>query len=226
MTEDRTGFSEREEIEMLLPWYVSGTLDATDSDRVERYLARHPEIRRQLDLIRDERQEAILANEALPVSRAGALDRLMASLPVRRPGLAERLTRLQAFQALADFFAAPTPRAVRYAAVAAAALVLVQAAALSVLLIRGDGTGYVTASGQDSGEGLAFFVSFKDDASASAISRFLTEVDGRIVDGPKPGAVFKVRVRTADRSSAAADALQQRLAERRDLVRLVMPAKD
>lgn len=31
--------SERDEIEALLPWYVSGKLDATSRARVERYIA-------------------------------------------------------------------------------------------------------------------------------------------------------------------------------------------
>ena len=71
MTETERAFSEREQIEMLLPWYVGGSLDATDRDRVERYLAHHPDLRRQLDLIRQERRETIQANEALPTSSAG-----------------------------------------------------------------------------------------------------------------------------------------------------------
>ena len=44
MTDTIEKFSEREEIEMLLPWYESGTLDPADFKRVERYLAAHPEI--------------------------------------------------------------------------------------------------------------------------------------------------------------------------------------
>ena len=43
---------EREEIEMLLPWYVTGRLDRADRARVEGYLARHPDVAAQLDLVR------------------------------------------------------------------------------------------------------------------------------------------------------------------------------
>src|ERR1700741_1281260 len=75
---------EREEIEMLLPWYVTGRLDARDRAKVESYLASHPDVAAQLDLVRDEREQAILGNEARGAPSGGALDRLMASLPAAR----------------------------------------------------------------------------------------------------------------------------------------------
>ena len=53
---------------MLLPWYVTGRLDRADAARVESYLARHPQIAAQLDLIRAEREETVMANEALGVA--------------------------------------------------------------------------------------------------------------------------------------------------------------
>jgi hypothetical protein len=226
MTEDDTALSEREEIEMLLPWYVGGSLDATDRDRVERYLADHPEVRRQLDRIREERHQTILANEALPAPSAAALERLMASLPVRRSGLLGRLFASDGYHALAQLFAASTPRAVRYAAYAVACLLLVQGLAITALLVEGRGGGYQTAAGRDDEAGLFFFIAFTDTTSTAELTRLLQDFDARIVDGPKPGGVYQVKLRTSDRSPAAADALQRRLAARRDVVRLVLPAKE
>src|SRR5262245_62093995 len=78
--------SEREEIEMLLPWYVTGKLDPSDHAKVEAYLAAHPDVARQLDLVRAERHETVAANEALGWPSAGATERLMAGLPAARPG--------------------------------------------------------------------------------------------------------------------------------------------
>ena len=226
MSEDDTALSEREEIELLLPWYVSGTLDATDRDRVERYLADHPEVRRQLDLIREERHQTILANEALPTPSAAALERLIASLPARRSGLLGRLFASQGYQALAELFAPPTPRAVRFAAYAVACLLLLQSLAITALLVEGNVGSYQTAAGKNDEEGLSFFVAFTDTTSTAELTRLLQDFEARIVDGPKPGGVYQVKVRTSDRSPAAADALQRRLAARRDVVRLVLPAKE
>jgi anti-sigma factor RsiW len=227
MSDDTTAAAEREEIEMLLPWYVSGRLDAADRARVEGYLARDAGLRHQLDLVRAERQEVIAANEALRTPSAGALDRLMASLPPRRPSLAERLGLSALNQTVADFFAAPSVRGVRFAAVAAALLLLAQAAVITTLLVRGDGGGtYQTASGQNDDKGVSALVVFAEDARLPAISRVLADLDASIVDGPKPGGVYKVRIRTADRSDAAREALLRKLAERRDVVRSVLPAGD
>jgi anti-sigma factor RsiW len=227
MSNDTTAASEREEIEMLLPWYVTGRLDADDRARVESHLARDAGLRHQLDLIRAERQEAIAANETLRTPSAGALDRLMAALPPRRPTLADRLGLTALYHAAADFFAAPTVRGVRFAAVAAALLLLAQGAIITTLLVRGDGGGtYHTASGQSDDKGVSALVVFTEDARLPAISRVLTDLDATIVDGPKPGGVYKIRIRTADRSDAARDALLRRLAERRDVVRSVLPAGD
>jgi len=227
MSDDMTAAAEREEIEMLLPWYVSGRLDAGDRARVESYLARDAGLHHQLDLIRAERQETIGANEALPTASAGALDRMMASLPQRRPNLAQRFASSTIYQTVADFFAAPTVRGVRFAAVAAALLLLVQGAVITTLLVRGEGGGtYQTASGQSDDKGVSALVVFTEDARLPAISRLLADLDATIVDGPKPGGVYKVRIRTSDRSDAARAALLRRLAEQRDVVRSVLPAGD
>jgi anti-sigma factor RsiW len=229
MSEQTTEEMEREDIEMLLPWYATGRLDRADAARVESYLARHPQMSAQLDLIRAEREETVLANDALSGPSADALDRLIASLPPAKLSLAQRITSSVWFQGMSDFFTAPTARGVQWAALAAAALVVVQAAAITSLVV-GRGDTYQTASGQntgnDSGNSISALVVFADDAKAPAIARLLAEFNASIVDGPKPGGVFKIRLRTADRSQVGQDALLRRLAERQDVVRTVLLTKD
>ena len=226
MSEDESALSEREAIEMLLPWYVGGGLDASDRGRVERYLAQHPEVRRQLELVGEERQETITANEALPTPSAAAFDRLLTALPARRASWAPRLLAGLPYRAITDFFTAPTPRAVRFAAAAAACLLLVQTVALTALIMRGGGVGYETAAGRDRRAHLSFYIGFSDQASAAVIAQLLGEFDARIVDGPKPGAIYQIDVPSSEPSPSAQEALQRRLAERRDVVRFVLPAKE
>ena len=216
---------EREEVEMLLPWYVTGRLDAADLAKMEAYLAAHPEVARQLDLARTERDETVAANEALGLPSAGATARLMASLPAARPGWAAMRALRGGLQQVGDLLAAPTANAVRWAALAAAVLIAVQGIAIVSLLNERAGT-YQTASGGQSGDGIALLVTFADDAKATAISQLLTDLDGSIVDGPKAGGVYKIRLRTEDRSTAGREALMRRLAGRRDIVRAVLPSRD
>jgi anti-sigma factor RsiW len=216
--------TEREEIEMLLPWYVTGKLDPADLARVEAYLAAHPEVADQVELVRAERDETVAANEALPFPSAALAERVMAQLPSGRRR-SPRGALWDGLQQIAGLFAAPTAGAVRWAAVAAAVLIAVQAVAIGTLVSQRAGT-YQAASGGQGGDGIALLVVFADDAKAMAVTQLLTEIDGSIVDGPKAGGVYKVRLRTEDRSPAAREALVRKLIERRDVVRAVLPSKD
>jgi hypothetical protein len=115
---------------------------------------------------------------------------------------------------------------VRWTAVAAVLVIAVQTAAIATLVSQRSGGAYQTASGTAGGTGIALLVTFADDARATAISQLLTEMDAVIVDGPKAGGVYKIRLRTEDRSQPAREALVRKLAERRDVVRAVLPSRD
>jgi anti-sigma factor RsiW len=217
--------SEREEIEMLLPWYVTGKLDQADHAKVEAYLAAHPDVARQLDLVRAERHETVAANEALGWPSAQATERLMAELPADRPRWSALAALRGGLWQIGDLFTAPTAGAVRWAALTAALLIAVQAVAIATLLSQRPGI-YEAASGPQAGDGIAVLVTFTDDAKATAISQLLTDFDASIVDGPKAGGIYKIRLRTDDRSQPAREALVRKLVERRDVVRAVLPSKD
>jgi hypothetical protein len=217
--------SEREEIEMLLPWYVTGKLDPSDRAKVEAYLAAHPDVARQLDLVRAERRETAAANEALGWPSTGAAERLMAALPAARPGWSALRALRGSLQQMGDLFTAPTASAVRWAAFAAAVLIAVQTVAIATLVSQRPGT-YEAASGPQAGDGIALLVAFTDDAKATAISQLLTDFDASIVDGPKAGGLYKIRLRTDDRSQPAREALVRKLVERRDVIRAVLPSRD
>ncbi len=106
-----------------------------------------------------------------------------------------------------------------------AALVAVQTIAIATLLLGDRGGSYQVASGQQAGgEGVSALVAFTDEATAPAISRLLTEFRAKIVDGPKSGGVYTIRLRLEDRSQA--EAQLRRLDERRDIVRAVLPSRD
>jgi len=222
MTEQAAADVEREEIEKLLPWYVTGTLDCAERSRVESYLARSADACAQLGLIQAERVQTVLANEALSLPSAGSLDRLLASLPTARPSLSRRVTGGSLFERVAT---APTARGVRWAALTTAGVVVVLAAAITCMLFRHSGS-YQTAIGQSRSDGVSALIAFVDEARAPAIAQLLVEFDASIVDGPKPGGVYKIRLRSVGQSQSEKDALLRRLGERRDTVRVVLPSRD
>jgi hypothetical protein len=221
MTEQTTEEMERQEIEMLLPWYATGRLGNADVARVESYLDRHPEVVPQLGLVRDEQEQSVIANEALGSPSAGAIDRLMAALPAARSDGSPWRAGAQLIGRIREFFVMPTASGVRWAAAGVAALIAVQTATIATLLVSDrDGT-YQQASGRQAGDtGISALVAFTDEATAPAISKLLAEFDANIVDGPKSGGLYKIRLRIEDRSQA--EAQLRRLEERRDIVRAVL----
>jgi hypothetical protein len=209
--------SEREEIEKLLPWYVTGKLGLSDVRKVESYLAQHPGALPQLQWIGAERQETTRANEAMGWPRSGMSDRLMASLPPNAtpspdPGRFAKFGQLFRMHSLGT----------QWAALAMALLILAQAACITVLLTRAPT--YRLAAGAH-GDGPAALIAFTDDAKASDIARLLADVAATVVDGPKPGGVYKIKLRNLDKSQPN-DTLLSKLSERRDIVRFVLPSRD
>jgi anti-sigma factor RsiW len=215
------GDVEREEIEKLLPWYVTGRLDGADRSKVESYLSRHSAVAAQLDLIRDERDETVNVNEAAGYPPPDMFQRLTASLPE---------ARFRSNDFLAPFltiFTAPTTRSVRWAALFAGMIAIAQAGVIAGLLLRNGEHTYQEAAGSVQADGsFSALVVFSDEATATSIMRLLGEINANIVDGPKPGGVYKIRLPTSDRSPGAKDAVLRAMAERRDVIRVVLPGGD
>jgi len=221
--------AEREEIEMLLPWYVTGRLEASERQRVEQYLSLHPEMRRQLDLVEQERTETIAANEAIVPPRSLHADALQARISAASSsavsGLASSL-----LAAISGFFSTPTAAGVRWATAAAALVVAVQMGvigSLSTQLARQPGGAtFTTASGGAASQqdGTYALVRFADSATAAVISVELLQRDMSIVEGPKPGGLYLVRIGPANLSTAERDAKIADLRHNKPLVVLVTPA--
>lgn len=218
----------REEIEMLLPWYVNGTLDPTDRGKVEAYLASDPEMKAQLATLREDMHEAIDANEAIAGPSGAALGRLMdqiaAEAPARRPLLK---TNSSLFRKLDDFLRSLSPGRLSFAAMAAAAVILVQASVVGTMLLQSTPEGHVyeTASGDQIQGGTFVLVKFAPDASLEEISAFLTSTNAEIVGGPKPGGLYRVRVSPKTLDAASRLTLMSALQAKTRLISLVLPSQ-
>ena len=84
----RTGISmikedaERWQLELLLPWYVAGTLSRSKSDCVEKALTGDVELARRYALVLEELAETINLNEALGEPSASVAETLFAAIDV------------------------------------------------------------------------------------------------------------------------------------------------
>jgi hypothetical protein len=113
-----------------------------------------------------------------------------------------------------------------YAGIAAALLVLAQAGLIGALL---EGTGektYTQASVRGaSNEGSLATIAFSPDAKAAEISSLLEAAHVTVVDGPKPGGLYVLRLGPKEMPKADRDAVIARLSAQKSLVRFVAPSQ-
>ena len=195
MTNEKHDQRTPDDLEALLPWHAVGRLGGDDARRVDEALARDPELARRYALVAEERDETIALNEALGAPSARTHDRLFERIEAASP--ARSATQAAAGGGWLDaIIAALSPRGLAFATAALAIVALVQAGALTTLLVSdGAGERYGTASGPQAGDNGAFvLVAFAPQATAAQIEAFLDRARAVIVDGPRPGGLFRLRV--------------------------------
>jgi anti-sigma factor RsiW len=187
-------FNERDALEDLLPWYAAGTLNAADSLRVESALTSDPDFAHRLDIAREEMGEAVLANQMAGAPSSKALAKLIASLekePLCKPSFATNIFDFGG--RLANWF---QPKTLAWATIAGAFVIMVQAGVMSNLIGK-SGQVYETASKSQPSTvqaGTILLVGFAPEATAAQITSVLGELKGSIVEGPKPGGMYRVKV--------------------------------
>ncbi len=194
--------NERQELETLLPWHAAGTLDPVDAARVEAALASDQELARHFAIVREEMAETIHLNEALGSPSPRALDKLLAAIdadPARR-------SRATFGAGIARLFAALSPRAVAWSAAVAALVIVLQAGVIATMLSAPREATFGTASAPAPAAragGAHVLVRFAPDASIADITRFLETNKASVVDGPKPGGLYRLRVSAGGKDELA-----------------------
>jgi hypothetical protein len=190
---------EPSEIEMLLPWYAAGTLNARDARRVEEALAVDPELAKQYAVIREEYAETIDLNESLGAPSARAMQKLFAAIdaePARQPSVSLNLAAR-----VSGFFASLSPRTLAWSASLGALALLLQAGVIGAVLMKNQTATYQTASlsmnepiTRDLGAGTPprALVRFTPDARVADITALLDNYQASIIDGAK-GGLFRVQ---------------------------------
>ena len=217
--DETTTLTEREKIEALLAWYVTGRLDRADHARVDAYLERHPEMRSQLTMIEIDRRTVIEANERIAVPRTLTADAMTRRLPRRASGLVARLVA-----PVRTLFTAPTAAGVQWATAAVALAFVVQGVVIGTLSGPRPGSGYETASGgsEQTSQSATVLVRFVAGAGFDAVGEALAKRDMRIIDGPKPGQLFVVAIGPKDLKAEERDKRVQDLRGLSGLVALVL----
>ncbi|MER8591888.1 anti-sigma factor [Mesorhizobium sp. M1182] len=181
--------SRRDEMEMLLPFYLNGSLEGTELEAIEEWLASDPAAMAALGEAEAEFSGTAAANEAIRPP-ADALSRFAKALdaeagPSRAPAASSWLA-----QAWSRFMAVPAG-----VAWAAAAVLLALVVAQSFVQTGNRDGDFEIAGSEDDLAKMPFaLVKFKPDAKLSDIIAFLDQNQLKIAGGPTADGVFRVGV--------------------------------
>jgi anti-sigma factor RsiW len=219
-TQDR----DPDDIEALLPWHAAGTLGRDEAARVEAALARDEELARRYALVREELAETVRLNEALGPPSPRPLQRLMSAIDAE--GATGARVPLALARRLEGLLVRLSPRALAWSAVAATLVMLVQAGFLAALFLGPRGQTYRTASiERASAPGAYALVGFAPQASAADVTKFLETYQATIVDGPRAGGIYRVRVGQAGLSRDELGKLVERMQRESAVVRFAAPTE-
>ena len=156
-------------------------------------MKRSPQLRKQLDLIREELSETVAANEALATPHADATRKFMVMIEQEASPQLAASSRFEEFLGWLGRQLAGPPR---WAVAAALIAIVVQSALLGALVIERPEGGYQTASGSSGSlpDGTLVLARFADGATLAELGAQLAALDIAIVDGPKGGGLFTLRV--------------------------------
>jgi hypothetical protein len=219
--------NDEEDVEALLPWYEKGTLPDEDAHTVEDYLKAHPaDGNRFIELIREEVTETIEANEQAGMPSSAALNRLMESIAAE-PKRAGAVVRDRAGGFFTRLFGQGAAPWLPVATAAACLVILVQAGTIGLLLTNPDvieepGPGRVTRSikpelAGNNNQGTVL-IRFNPNATAKDITALLNTLEATIIEGPKLGGVYRVRISNKPLKTEQIDAILKQMRERSDII--------
>ncbi|MFC3638163.1 hypothetical protein ACFONL_12400 [Camelimonas fluminis] len=226
-----------DDLELLLPFYAAGKLSSGQTRQVEARLAHDAEFRRRLDLVEEERSQTVLLNDGIAAPSPAARERLFAMIDAEtaarpasrvtsesRAAPASRAAPVRSGPGawLAGLVEAFTPRAMGYAVAGLAALAVVQAGLLAHLASgsRQQPGGYVTASAPAQESGVHALARFAPGVTMADAGVWLQDNGMRIVDGPKPGGLWRLRIAS---DAAGKDAAMRKLQGSPELFATVLP---
>ena len=189
--------------ELLLPFYVNGTLDVADREKVEAWLLDNPEAQDHFDRASEELELTRADSESLGVPRRQVLDKLMAEIETVPAGQ-------QVAGWVERVWAMLSPRYAMAGAAALALVIAVQSGYIVSLQSGASGAQFETATGSSStsSAGVTALVAFAAGAEMATIAERLDGLGLTIVDGPKPGGLFVIGAADDETGRAALETLK------------------
>ncbi len=224
MTKNET---ERRDIEALLPWHAAGTLSRRDAQRVDAALKEDRDLARQFELVREELSETIHLNETLGAPSTRAMERLFAGIEAEgAKGRKRAPFSLAAF--IGERLSVFSPRTLAWSALTAVLAIVLQAGLLANLYVNEPGSEvpstFNTASPRTRSLGPVgsyALIGFAQQASAADVTKFLEAHKASIVEGPKAGGLYRIRVSDTALSKEELAAIVKQMQNDSKVVRIV-----
>jgi hypothetical protein len=205
-----------DEAEEILPWYVTGRASRTETEAIDNLLKESATLRSQLDLVRLQRQAAVDGAEEVGAPTAANLTRLLQQIETTKQ---RKLVAADEPSGLGRWFGSWLSRPMLQFALAAACVVIV---AQGTLLYHADNLPvpsertepYATASSATApvaeAIGPELLVAFRPEVTTAQFAQILNELNAVVIDGPKPGFTFVLRLQATQNADEAIARLQSR----------------
>ncbi|HJT13287.1 MAG TPA: hypothetical protein VJ790_11780 [Dongiaceae bacterium] len=216
MKEQHHGPLEPQDVEELLPWYVTGRVSREEARGIEAAMKTMPDLAGKLAQVQREREAVSRASEAVEPAPPETLQRLLQQVETTRQW---RVPRIESHGETGSWLKAAMGRnAVWQTALAAACVAIV---ALGVQLYNVPAGNQFDVAGNINGAGgSTLIVTFQPGATAGDIGTLLTSLNAKIVDGPKPGGAYTVAL--PSNQARDVEAATSSLLARKDVVAGVM----
>jgi hypothetical protein len=216
---------ERFDIEALLPWHAAGTLSRRDADRVEQALASDRELQRRYALVREEFAETIHLNETLGAPSPRAMEKLFAAIDAEEARAPRRRAAFDLAGRISEYLSGFSPRTLAWSATAAAVAILVQAAVITTVVVKQQAAPGHYEVASVANEGSFAMVRFTPQATAADITNFLGAHKAALVDGPRPGSLYRIRLADSKLPDDEVGRIIKRMQEESKIVGFIAVAK-
>ena len=207
---DKTGLCP-ERVDLLLPWYLNGTLEEGEHKAVKKHLRSCSICQEELAAIKREQEIYQSAAEEAPVPQT--FPHLIAEIEHGEKTVWQRITAL-----------IPRPQPALATAVIATQLVVI-VGLIALLTFNPGGIGetiYRTLSGPTAieGKGPRISILFQDGVQEKTAREIILEINGTIVRGPSPIGIYTVEL-SSDMSTEELQGIISSLRQKRDIIRFV-----
>lgn len=200
-----------DEVQEILPWYLTGRTTRAETQAIDDLLKESAELRTQLESVREQRRAIVDSSNEVGDPSAGALQRLLQQIettkqrrlvPDEEPGWFQRIFGVRR-------------GVLQFALATACAVIVVQGALLYRPVTEPPAEiPFATASISNlpiaETVGPELLVAFRPEVTAAQFGQILSELDATVVDGPKPGMTFVLRLKPTQNAEEAIARLQSR----------------